>query len=80
MGKSSAENRLLESIGQTNHVLLNMTTRYNGGLLAVQIKSYFEKNDNALEVLIFKGKDLLSIKRRFVFQKDFIRKYRKEFS
>ena len=24
MGKSSAENRLLESIGQTNHVLLNM--------------------------------------------------------
>ena len=78
-GSSSVSNRLADSISQSNHVLLNMTPRYNGGLLAVQIKSYFEKNDNALEVLIFKGKDLLSIKRRFVFQKDFIRKFRKAF-
>ena len=60
-------------------MLLNMTTRYNGGLLAVQIKSYFEQNAQALEVLIFKGKDMISIKRRFVFQKDFVRKFRKEF-
>ena len=78
-GNSSALNRLTDSTSQSNHVLLNMTTRYNGGLLAVQIKSYFEQNDQALEVLIFKGKASLSIKRRFVFQKDFVRKFRKEF-
>ena len=78
-GSSSALNRLTDSTSQSNHVLLNMTTRYNGGLLAVQIKSYFEQNNQALEVLIFKGKVSLSIKRSFVFQKDFIRKFRKEF-
>ena len=78
-GSSSVPNRLADSTSQSNHVLLNLTTRYNGGLLAVQIKSYFEQNDQALEVLIFKGKDLLSIKRRFVFQKNFVRKFRKEF-
>ena len=56
-GSSSVLNRLSDSTSQSNHVLLNMTSRYNGGLLAVQI----------------------SIKRRFVFQKDFVRKFRKEF-
>ena len=33
-GKASAKNRLLESIGQTNHVLLNMSTDYNARSLA----------------------------------------------
>lgn len=78
-GSSSVSNRLTDSISQSNHVLLNMTSRYNGGLLAIQIRSYFEQNDQALEVLIFKGKSTLSIKRRFVFQKDFVRKFRKVF-
>ena len=78
-GSSSALNRLTDATSQSNHVLLNMTTRYNGGLLAVQIKSYFEQNDQALEVLIFKGKVSLSIKRSFGFQKDFVKKFRKEF-
>ena len=78
-GSSSASNRLSDSTSQSNHVLLNMTSRYNGGLLAVQIRNYFEQNDQALEVLIFKGKNVISIKRRFVFQKDFVRKFRKEF-
>ena len=70
---------LTDITSQSNHVLLNMTTRYNGGLLAVQIKSYFEQNDDAVEVLIFKGKGSLSIKRSFVFQNDFVRKFRKAF-
>ena len=34
MGKSSAGNRLLESIGQSNRVLLNITADYNARLLA----------------------------------------------
>ena len=78
-GSSSVLNRLTDSTSQSNHVLLNMTTHYNGGLLAVQIKNHFEQNDHALEVLIFKGKVSLSGKRNFVFQKDFVRKFRKEF-
>ena len=78
-GSSSVSNRLSDSKNQSNHVLLNMTSRYNGGLLAVQIRSYFEQNDQALEVLIFKGKNVISIKRRFVFQRDFVRKFRKGF-
>ena len=78
-GSSSASNRLTDSTSQSNHVLLNMTTRYNGGLLAVQIRNYFEQNAHALEVLIFKGKISLSIKRNYAFRKDFVRKFRKEY-
>lgn len=78
-GGSSVLNRLTDSTRQSNHVLLNMTTRYNGGLLAVQIKRYFEQNESALEVLIFKRKIAISIKRNFVFQKDFVRKFRRIF-
>ncbi len=78
-GASSASNRLSDSEGQSNHVLLNLTTRYNGGLLAVQIRGYFERNPHAIEVLIFKGKRAISIKRGFVLQTDFIWKFRKEF-
>lgn len=78
-GSSSASNRLTDSMSQSNHVLLNMTTRYNGGLLAVQIRNYFEQNAHALEVLIFKGKVSLSIKRNFALRKDFVRRFRKEY-
>ena len=54
-GKASVSNRLNESIGQTNRVLLNMTTDYNARLLASDIKSFFEKSRDAIEVLVFKG-------------------------
>ena len=40
-GKSSVETQLLDSIGQTNRVLLNMLTDYNARLLASDIKTYF---------------------------------------
>lgn len=79
LGASSASNRLSDSVGQSNHVLLNISTRYNGGLLAVQIRGYFELNPQAIEVLIFKGKRAISIKRGFILQKDFIRKFRREY-
>ena len=64
MGKSSAENRLLESIGQTNHVLLNMATDYEPRLLAKDVKTYFEANKNAREVLI---KDMKSFNKFQIF-------------
>ena len=78
-GKSSVSNRLLESVGQTNRVLLNMAVVYNPVALARNIKSYFEKNPYAIEVLIFKGHKIISVLREDVesntFHKIFIAKY-----
>ena len=65
-GQSSVGNRLIESIEQTNRVLINIRSTYNVRLLAVQIKDYFNANPNALEVLIYKGKKTISVSRRFV--------------
>ena len=62
-GKNSVGNRLSDSIGQTNRVLLHMTADYNPGTLARSIKMYFESSDDALEVLILKGKKIISVTR-----------------
>lgn len=78
-GKASVGNRLWESIGQTSHVLLNMKTQYNRGRLAVEIKTYFQNNPQAFEVLIFKGKQVFTIKRKFALQKSFIVDFRKRY-
>ena len=48
-------NRLMESVGQSNRVLLNLATDYNGTALARCINKYFERNVNAVEVMVFKG-------------------------
>ena len=65
-GQSSIENRLMESIGQTYHVLLNIRTTYNSRLMAIQIRNYFNVYPDALEVLVYKGKKTISVTRRFV--------------
>ena len=74
-GKSSVSNRLLESIGQANHILLNMTTNYNARLLAKDISLYFGVNTNAFEVLIFKGSKSILIKRKAALDKSFVKKF-----
>ena len=74
-GKSSASNRLLESIGQANHILLNMTTNYNPRLLAKDISLYFRTNDNAFEVLVLKGSKSILIKRKAALDKSFVKKF-----
>ena len=78
-GKASVINRLLESVGQTNHVLLNITSQYNGSRLAAEIQSYFQVNTQAYEVMIFKGKQVFTIKRRFALQKSFVINFRKRY-
>ena len=78
-GKGSVETQLLDSIGQTNRVLLNITTDYNARLLASDIKTYFETNQDALEVLIFKGKKVLPVNRIQVQSPDFNRVFRKRY-
>ena len=80
-GKNSVENRLSDSIGQTNRVLLHMTVDYNPGPLARSIKRYFESNPYAREVLVYKGKKQISITRKSLedsnFFRTFIRRYTK---
>lgn len=74
-GKSSVIDRLMESVGQTNHVLLNMCTDYNARLLARNITAYFRINPNALEVLIFKGTRSILVKRKAALDKSFVKTF-----
>jgi hypothetical protein len=80
-GKNSVENRLSDSVGQTNRVLLHMTADYNPGTLARSIKRYFELNSYAREVLVYKGKKQISVTRKSLedanFFRTFIRRYAK---
>ena len=72
-GRNIVESQLLSSTGQSNRALLNITTDYNPSLLARGIKRYFERNDAALEVLIFKGKKTISVMRDLTLSSDFYR-------
>ena len=80
-GRNSVDNRLSESVGQTNRVLLHMTADYNPGTLARSIKRYFELNPYAREVLVYKGKKQISVTRKILedtnFFRTFIRRYAK---
>ena len=78
-GKSSVSSRLMESIGQTNHVVLNMLTDYDSRLLAKDVQAYFESNKEAREVLIMKGNKFLSVSRRFVEGKYYIKMFMKRY-
>lgn len=74
-GKSSVGGSLLSSIGQCNSVLINMTTVYNTRRLALAIKDYFDVNDKAIEVMIFKGGKRIVIKRSFAINHNFLRMF-----
>lgn len=79
-GKSSVSNRLNESIGQANRVVLNMVADYNPRILATQIKRYFESNEDAQEIIIFKGKKCFCVNRKDLnktFEKSFYKEYTK---
>ena len=73
------DNRLSESVGQTNRVLLNLAVDYNPSGLARSIKHYFESNQSACEVLIFKGKKQLSITRKSLEDTNFFRTFIRRF-
>ena len=76
-GKASAGNRLKESIGQTNRVLLNMRCEYKAQILALDIRAYFEASPSALEVLVLKGRKLISVKKNMAQSKQFTNIFRK---
>ena len=78
-GKGSVETQLLDSIGQSNRILLNISSNYNARLLAADIKSYFESNRHAVEVLIFKGNKTISVNRYNIQSPMFYRRFRKKY-
>ena len=72
-GKNSVGNRLTESLGQTERVLLNMRTDYNIRHLTQEIKRYFEKSADVQEVLIYSSGKEISIKRNIASSKGFLK-------
>ena len=74
-GKSSVDTQLLDSIGQANRILLNMTSNYNPRTLAKDIRRYFERNANAVEVLIMKGTRPISVIREDTLGQSYIRNF-----
>ena len=76
-GKASVLNRLMESIGQTNHVLLNLSTDYPATSLARSIKKYFERNSTAVQVLIFRGNKVMSVTRKTLEDRNFVATFTK---
>ena len=52
-----------------------MTTVYNTRRLALAIKDYFDVNDKAIEVMIFKGGKRIVIKRSFAINHNFLRMF-----
>lgn len=76
-GKSSVANSLEDSIGQCNRILLNLTIEYNTRSLAFAIKRYFEINQDAIEVLIFKGGKHISVDRTIAMRDGFLFRFKK---
>ena len=72
-GKNSVGNRLKESIGQTNCVLLHLVCDYNVRNLAFEIKRYFEVSSDASEVMIFVGRKVISVKRNIASSKGLLK-------
>ena len=73
-------NRLKESVGQANHVLLNLATDYNATSLARCIKKYFELNPLAMEVMIFKGAKVIVVTSKSVKDKMFFNTFTKRYN
>ena len=77
-GKNIVHTRLKESITQANRALLNMP-QYSTRKLVHDIRKYFVKYPDAIEVLIFKGKDEISVSRRFAISQRFYFEFKKMF-
>lgn len=76
-GKSSASNRLFESIGQTKNVVFNVRSNYDARQMGLDIKGYFEAFADAREVIVLKGKKMISVKRNMALSKMFPLKFRR---
>ena len=79
-GANSVGSRLHDSIGQSNSVILSINTTVNPRLLASDLKKFFETNDEATEVMIFKGKKRYSVTRENALSRGFEARFRKEYA
>ena len=81
IGKGSIGSRLEESAGQAHRVILNIKSQYNPKTMAKEIRTYFERNENALEVKVLKGNKEIPVIRRDTmkkeFDRNFVRRYKK---
>lgn len=59
-------------VSPCNRIILNLTVDYNTRSLAFAINKYFEVNEKALEVLIFKGRKKISVNRSMATKADFL--------
>ena len=73
LGRNSVGNRLKESIGQSNCVLLNLKCPYGIRNITDEIRHHFEMSPSAVEVLIFYGSKEISIKRNVATSKGFLK-------
>lgn len=73
IGRNSVGNRLKESIGQSNSVLLNLTCSYGIRNITDEIRHHFEMSHSAVEVLVFTGNKEISIKRNIATSKGFLK-------
>ena len=73
VGRNSVGNRLKESIGQTNSVLLNLKCTYGIRNITDEIRHHFEMSPSAVEVLIFTGNKEISVKRNIATSKGFLK-------
>ena len=74
-GKSAVEGSLLDSIGQSNRILISLTIDYNPVVLARSIRKYFEHNADAVEVMIYKGKKSIITVREDLLSPNFIKQF-----
>lgn len=77
-GKNIVHTRLKESILQANRALLNMP-QYNTRKLVHDIRKYFVRYPEAIEVLIFKGGSEMSVSRRFALSDRFYFEFKRMF-
>ena len=73
VGKNSVGNRLKESVGQSDSVLLNLNCTYGVRNITDEIRKHFEMSQTAVEVLIFFGNKEISIKRNIATSKGFLK-------
>lgn len=73
IGRNSVGNRLKESIGQSNSVLLNLKCTYGIRNITDEIRRHFEMSPSAVEVLIFFGNKEISVKRNIATSKGFLK-------
>lgn len=65
-GKNSVGNRLVDSSGQSDRVILHFTVRYNPRRLAEEINKYYKTNASVNEIIIFYRRKRLYIRRESV--------------